>query len=510
MGKGSGRGAGSGGQREISSESLVDRVAGGLAKPKALQELVYRGKITLDELKKHRTPADCWIQIKDKVYDVSGWNEHPGANVIFTMAGEDATDVYAAFHAGTTTQFLKEFEIGEIDRAGTRHRHLVPSDKQVAFEGAYRKLRAQLVLDGMFSASLAWYAYKMLQQVALLSLAFVMAAMTQGSWGMVVLTSLTVALFLQQSGWLCHDVLHHQVFKKRSTGHAWGLVWGNLAQGFSVSWWMNKHNSHHAVPNLVESEAGSADGDPDIDTMPFLAWSKQMLMLHQDQVGTSAIGRFMIRNQAVMYFPLLGFARISWLFQGLQYAFPHMPTFGWSVKSDTLAGKKVISPRGEQVGLVLHYCWYLSMAYLVSAGAPGPWTAAAQGAAFILLSNVFTGLFLALVFGLGHNGMAVYHADDRPDFWKLQVSTTRNIVGGKGIPQVFVDYFCGGLQYQVEHHLFPQIPRHNLAKVHQRVAKFCKEEGMLFKESDMVEGTVEVLTHLRAVSAEFIEHFPAL
>ena len=36
-----------------------------------------------------------YLQIKDKVYDVSGWNEHPGANVIFTMAGEDATDVFA-------------------------------------------------------------------------------------------------------------------------------------------------------------------------------------------------------------------------------------------------------------------------------------------------------------------------------------------------------------------------------------------------------------------------------
>ncbi len=48
-----------------------------------------------------------------------------------------------------------------------------------------------------------------------------------------------------------------------------------------ISWWMNKHNSHHAVPNLVESCENAADGDPDIDTMPFLAWSKQMFM----QVG---------------------------------------------------------------------------------------------------------------------------------------------------------------------------------------------------------------------------------
>lgn len=357
------------------------------------------------------------------MYDVSGWSQHPGANVIFTMAGEDATDVFAAFHAGSSTQFLKEFEIGEIDYPGTHKKESVPSDKQVAFEAAYRKLRAQLVLDGMFTASLAWYGYKMASQAALLSLAFFMAASAGGSWGMVVLTSAAVALFLQQSGWLCHDILHHQVFKDRATGHAWGLVWGNLAQGFSVSWWMNKHNSHHAVPNLVESEADAADGDPDIDTMPFLAWSRQMLTQREDTLRRSAFGRFMIRNQAVMYFPLLGLARVSWLFQGLQYAFPSMPTFGWSVKSDDIAGKKVLSPRGEQVGLVAHYCWYFTMAYLVAAGAPGPVTAGAQALTFVLLSNIFTGLFLALVFGLGHNGMAVYHADERPDFWKLQVTT---------------------------------------------------------------------------------------
>lgn len=36
---------------------------------------------------------------------------------------------------------------------------------QEAFEGAYRKLRAQLIIDGFFNASLAWYAYKMMSQV---------------------------------------------------------------------------------------------------------------------------------------------------------------------------------------------------------------------------------------------------------------------------------------------------------------------------------------------------------
>lgn len=58
--------------------------------------------------------------------------------------------------------------------------------------------------------------------------------------------------------------------------------------------------------------------------------------------------------------------------------------------------------------------------------------------------QMICGLFLALVFGLGHNGMAVYDADKRPDFWKLQVTTTRNVKGG-----AFVQWFCGGLGYQV-------------------------------------------------------------
>jgi hypothetical protein len=54
------------------------------------------------------------------------------------------------------------------------------------------------------------------------------------------------------------------------------------------------------------------------------------------------------------------------------------------------------------------------------------------------------------------------------------------------------------------------VPRHHLPAVHERVVKFCRDEGVTFKEADMIDGTGEVLAHLRAVSAEFIEHFPAL
>jgi hypothetical protein len=118
------------------------------------------------------------------------------------------------------------------------------------------------------------------------------------------------------------------------------------------------------------------------------------------------------------------------------------------------------------------------------------------------------------VFGLGHNGMAVYDATSRPDFWKLQVTTTRNITGGHGIPQFLVDWFCGGLQYQVDHHLFPMMPRNNLAKCHKLVESFCKEYGVKYHEADMWDGTIEVLQHLQNVSDQFIvdmvKDFPAM
>jgi fatty acid desaturase len=124
---------------------------------------------------------------------------------------------------------------------------------------------------------------------------------------------------------------------------------------------------------------------------------------------------------------------------------------------------------------------------------------------FFLVAQCSCGLFLATVFGLGHNGMAVYPADQKPDFWKLQVTTTRNITSN-----VFVDWFCGGLQYQVDHHLFPMLPRHNLGKAHALVASFCKEHGVTYHETDMYVGTIEVLSHLAKISGEFIHHFPAM
>merc|ERR550514_1439242 len=100
----------------------------------------------------------------------------------------------------------------------------------------------------MFSSNLYYYLYKVLSNFALLGAA-IYCAVKYDSLMIQLFGATLLGLFWQQSGWLAHDFLHHQVFSKRKHGDLAGVYWGNLMQGYSMQWWKNKHNGHHAVPN---------------------------------------------------------------------------------------------------------------------------------------------------------------------------------------------------------------------------------------------------------------------
>ena len=82
-----------------------------------------------------------------------------------------------------------------------------------------------------------------------------------------VIGGVLLPLFWQQSEWLAHDFLHHQVFTNRFYNNLTGLGVGNIWQGFSTSSCKMKHNHHHASSNVVHTQAG---GDPEILTMLFI------------------------------------------------------------------------------------------------------------------------------------------------------------------------------------------------------------------------------------------------
>jgi hypothetical protein len=295
----------------------------------------------------------------------------------------------------------------------------------------------------------AYYIMKCSSNLAILGLAVYLVLGFQ-SLAAHMTAALLVALFWQQCGWLSHDFLHHQVpcapalppcssfgrvcadlwymvttvlcrqvFANRTLNDAVGYFFGNVMQGFSVAWWKNKHNTHHAVPNLHADAETRHNGDPDIDTAPLLSWSKRMGRL---SLGSGSVGKFFLKFQAFLYFPILFFARISWLIQSVQHNLSGQ-AHPWG---DSYQEGPVKNPIVERVTLAMYYMWYLPLSYVhpaCSVLAPVlaylllprikhgvllhvarlsmPWSHALM---FLFVSQTFCGLFLALVFGVGHNG----------------------------------------------------------------------------------------------------------
>ena len=443
-------------------------------------------KFTWEEVRKHNTPDDAYMVYDGKIYNVSGWAAHPGGNVIFSHAGDDFTDIFGAFHPKSAYSKLDKFYIGQLELSSDWR-----SDQQRVVERAYRELRSKLIMAGMFDSNVWYYVYKVFSGLLILA-ASVACVVAFSSLTMHILGACLLGLFWQQSGWLAHDFLHHQVFKDRFYGDLMGFFIGNVCQGFSVSWWKDKHNTHHAVPNLHESDADTHDGDPDIDTMPLLAWS---LAMAQRIKQTDTTGKFFIKYQAIFYFPLLLLARVAWLNSSWLFVFG-WSALAWNTKHIESSRGFIKHPRMEKATLTLYHLWNVVLLLQM------PWF---HALIFFAVAQTSCGLMLALVFGLGHNGMTTYKADERPVFINLQVTTTRNITGNW-----LVHWFCGGLQYQVDHHLFPSLPRHNFGKVHEHVERFCKDHGVRYHEAGVWDGTVEVLNHLSKVSNDFITHFPAV
>jgi len=139
-------------------------------------------KISLEELAAHRTPTDAWLSYQGKVYDVSNWETHPGGSVIFTHAGDDCTDIFAAFHPVSAHKSLQKFEIGSLDESvipqGLYANKRVPQE-QKEFEQAYRTLRSKLVAMGMFNSSPAYYVYKFTSTVMLLVVSVLCATQSE-------------------------------------------------------------------------------------------------------------------------------------------------------------------------------------------------------------------------------------------------------------------------------------------------------------------------------------------
>ena len=300
---------------------------------------------------------------------------------------------------------------------------------------------------------------------AVLAAAAVTVFVTLGASWWQLLTAVFLGLVSTQLAFVGHDAGHRQIFSSRRANDVLGYLHGCLV-GMSYDSWVTKHNAHHAHPN-------QEDSDPDID-IPVLAFSVEQAATRRGPF------RWIVAHQAAMFVPLL-------LLEG------------WSLHIEAARAAftgQVRRPALEVGLLTLHVLVYLAAVFAV--------LTPLQGLVFIALHQGVWGLSMGLVFAPNHKGMPVIPAGTELDHLHKQVLTSRNVRGGR-----FTDFAFGGLNHQVEHHLFPRMARPNLRHARVVVEAFCREHDLPYTETGIRVSYVQILRHLHDVSAPLRTPDPA-
>jgi fatty acid desaturase len=262
-----------------------------------------------------------------------------------------------------------------------------------------------------------------------------------------------------QVGFFGHDATHRQISRRERPSRLLGMLAGNLLNGLSYGWWLDKHNAHHAHPNDLDS-------DPDV-------YAGAVVFDAGQAAGRRGVAGWTTRHQAWLYVPMLTLEALNLHASGVR-----------AVLRPGLRHR-----RTETVLLVVHYAVYFGLLALTLT-----WL---QAIVFVVVHQVVFGVYLGMSFAPGHKGMPVLDPEQAEDPLLRQVLTSRNVRGGR-----FVTAALGGLNFQIEHHLFPSMPRPHLRQAQRVVRRFCHERGVGYAEVSLATTYLTVLRHLDEVGAD--------
>jgi fatty acid desaturase len=333
---------------------------------------------------------------------------------------------------------------------------MVPASPQsgVARGSEYAMLSRRVRQAGLLDRRIRYYAWKMTLTGLALAAGWTVFAVLGDSWWQLG-TAVLLAVVFSQIGFLGHDAGHRQVFRSRRANYVAGVLCGNLCIGLSIGWWTGKHNRHHVHPN-------TEGADPDI-MIGALAFSASQVR------ASRGIQRLAFRYQAWLLVPML-------LLEG---AALHAS----SIRAMT---RRTCRNRAwEATLLAVHAAAYLTAVFLI--------LPPVKAVAFIAVQQGLFGLYLGSSFAPNHKGMPILAASDKTSFLRRQVLTSRDVRGGW-----LTDFALGGLNYQIEHHLFPSMPRPSLRRSQSLIAAFCAEHDVPYCQASLPGSYAQALRHLSA------------
>lgn len=271
-----------------------------------------------------------------------------------------------------------------------------------------------------------------------------------------LLIAAALGILFTQVAFLAHEAAHRQILSSGRANDRLSLVLGSIV-GMSYSWWDSKHSRHHANPNRV-----GRDPDIEVDTISFL---------ETDAAASRGLVRLITRKQGWLFFPLLTLEGLNLHFLSVRHLLQRQPVKRRWTELSLLALRFAI------VWTPVFFFLPVGMAF-----------------AFLGVQLAVFGVYMGASFAPNHKGMPIIAGGAKLDFFTKQVRTSRNVSGGW-----WATWLMGGLNYQVEHHLFPGMSRLHLSRARGIVRDYCVSHGVPYTETTLLRSYAIVIDYLNRV-----------
>lgn len=321
----------------------------------------------------------------------------------------------------------------------------------------FTELAQQIRDQGLLRRRYGYYWTKLVGAPLVVIVCLVGFVWIGDTWWQLI-TAAVLAIAFTQITFLGHDAAHRQIFVSGRWNDWISIILGDLLVGMSYGSWQHKHTRHHANPNKVGS-------DPDIE-LPVIVVAPD--------AGARAHGptlTWLRAHQGALFFPIL-------LFEGVSL-------HASSVRRVFARGR--LERRWAEIHfLSVRFIGYVLLVFLVLS--PG------IAVAFLAVQLGLFGFYMGVSFAPNHKGMPIVPHELTLDFLRRQVMMSRDVRG----PRI-LDVAMGGLNYQIEHHLFPSMPRPHLRRAAAVIEPYCRAHGVTYTSTTLGTSYAIVIRYINRV-----------
>jgi len=390
------------------------------------------------------------VLIDGELYDVSGFR-HPGGSIVKFLTGHgDATEAFREFHGRSVKaqKMLKALPHKPVPDGAVRSHN-----GREALSRDYAALRAELEAEGCFEPHAGEIAYRLSEIAAMHAVGvYLLAATSFWTAGVVML-----GLASGRCGWLMHEAGHYSLTGVMRVDRVLQELIYGVGCGMSAAWWRNQHNKHHATPQKLKH-------DVDLDTLPLVAFHASIAAKAKGPVL-----KFWLRLQAALFIP------VSCLLVAL----------GWQA---------FLHPRHVLRTKRYREAAFIALRYVLIFGVVLKDASLREKALTYLLYDQVAAAYIFTNFALSHTHLPVTRPDEDLHWVEYAANHTTNIA-----PNFLTNWWMAMLNFQIEHHLFPQMPQFRHKYISPRVKALFEKHGLVYDVRPYFSCLGQTLWNLHAV-----------